>query len=109
MRLTQTQDIAGRAVTVKELTVGEIRQWLKALEGGAGSVDVIGGALFEDLTFADLQRFTDLAVAEFDAWAPSELRQLIALIKEINPDFFLLRGRLVVLGLALVQQGKESS
>lgn len=109
MQLTQTHDIAGRSVAIKELTVGEIRQWLKSLESGGASLDVVGSTLFEELTFDDLVRFTDLDRASLDAWKPSELRQLIDKIKAVNADFFLLRSRLVVLGQALAQHGSASN
>lgn len=101
MRVVRELDLDGRKVVVKELTVAEIRAWLKEIEAGLQGGDVVGGALFEDITFGDLMRFTSLSGAEIDALCPSQLRQVIDVAKEINSDFFLLRGRMVVIGQVL--------
>lgn len=91
---TQTQppeDADLAAVAVRELTVGEIRAWLKEPFAGA-EPDVVGALLLADtgMTLADLQRFTTLDAATLEAATPSALRALALRVKEVNADFFAL-------------------
>lgn len=84
-------------VTVRELTVGEVRAWLnhiKQLES-----DLIGDALFEDISLGELCQMTDANLAELDTFTPSELREVAAVAKELNPDFFGMRARLTAAAL----------
>ena len=106
MAMTREVELSCGPVTVRELTVGEIRAWLKQVErredAEASEVDAVGLALFEDITFEDLQRLTTLKAKALDALAPSELRALIDVAKELNADFFAMRRRLLQLGQAVV-------
>jgi len=91
MRITREIEVAGRRVQVKELTVGEIRAWLRDLRTDGDGVD---WALFEEVSLFDLYRMTDLTPDIAETLSPSELREILAAAKEINADFFGLRGRL---------------
>lgn len=101
MRRTKVVELEGvGAVTVKELTVAEIREWLADLERGdvLQEADMVDLALFEELTVPDLQRMTDgLNDSLVGLAAPSQLRQVIDAAKELNADFFGLRARLAAL------------
>jgi hypothetical protein len=102
MAMTREVELACGAVTVRELTVGEIRAWLKQVEQREGNdFDPVGLALFEDVTFEDLQRMSTIAAGDLDALAPSEVRTLIEAAKELNADFFAMRRRLLQLGQAV--------
>jgi len=81
------------AVAVRELTVAEIRAWIKDPFSGA-EPDVVGALLLSDtgLTLGDLQRFTDLDAAAVEAMTPTQLRRVADRVKEINADFFALLG-----------------
>jgi hypothetical protein len=105
VRLTKTVTVGQRAVEVRELTVADIRAWLKSLEAEP-AMDVLDATLFEEFSLADLARMTDLSAAEMEAMAPSELRQVQAACAEVNADFFGMRARLAKLGqAALAAQG----
>lgn len=93
-------EVAGHQVTVRELTVKDHRIWLmdittrakdERLEIDLYSVD---RDLFDDMPLSDLPRFTDLTPEQIDAMRPSDLRQVIAAVKEVNPDFFAMWGRM---------------
>lgn len=98
MRVVKTIQTLGRDVTVKELTVGEIRAWLADASAGASDGDVVSVVLFEEVTLADLLRMTDITADEISAAAPSELATLRESVKAVNRDFFSLRSRLERLG-----------
>jgi hypothetical protein len=102
MRIVKTVPIGGRDVTVKELTVGEIRAWLADM--GADGDDVVSVALFEDATLADLSRMSDITAEEIAAAAPSELAAVLDMMRAVNKDFFSLRARLSKLGERALQE-----
>lgn len=99
MRIEKTLAIGETEIAVRELTVADIRAWLKALEAQTAP-DVLDVVLFEDFTLADLTRMTDLTAADLETMAPSELRRVADACREVNADFFALRGRLLTLGQA---------
>ena len=68
MRVIREIEVAGLKIQVRELTVGEIRAWLK--DSGMVSGDLVDAALFEEFSLPDLLRMTDLTtetVAASDA------------------------------------------
>lgn len=98
MRVIREIEVAGLKVQVKELTVGEIRAWLK--DSGMVSGDLVDAALFEEFSLPDLQRMTDLTTEAVAGLAPGELRQVFAVAEEVNRDFFAMRSRALALGRA---------
>lgn len=101
MRVIREIDLGGKVVQVKELTVGEIRAWLK--DSGAVSGDVVDATLFEDSSLPDLTYMTDLSADGVAALTPSELRLVFDAVREVNADFFLMRSRVLALGRAALQ------
>ncbi|MDP2431261.1 MAG: hypothetical protein Q8O33_04465 [Pseudomonadota bacterium] len=99
MRIEKTITVGDRAVTVHELTVADIRAWLKSLESPA-EPDIVGVALIDGVELADLAIMTDLPVEVIEASSPSELRAVFDACREVNADFFALRGRLETIGKA---------
>jgi hypothetical protein len=89
---TTTVQVAGETVTVRELTVAEIRNWFKTID--QREIDTVSGLLFEDLSLDDLPLLSDISAERVDNLPPSELAKLIAAIKEANSAFFTLRGKL---------------
>lgn len=89
-------------VTVRELTVAEVRAWLKDLAAldADGEIDLADWLLFEGegLRLADFQRMTDLAARDLDALTPSELEAVLACCREVNPRFFSVHGRVLAMG-----------
>lgn len=105
MVLTKQVDIGeGKTITVRELTVGEIRAWLAEAEASdANGVDVVGALLFDDMALADLARMTDISVQDMDALPLSVINQIKGAAKALNPNFFALRGKIMVAGQRLQQ------
>lgn len=98
MRVIREIEIGGRKVQVKELTVGEIRAWLKDAQFGAS--DVVDVLLFEDIDLPALARMTDLDAAAIEAMTPGDLRRVIDAAREVNADFFAMRDRVTASGRA---------
>lgn len=99
--MTETVDTSAGPVTVRELTVGEIRQWLAGLATRAtdAEVDVVGELLIEGFALSDLPLFID-AKADSGALTQSELRAIFEAARRLNADFFGLRDRLLQAGMA---------
>lgn len=85
------------AVTVREMSVLQVRTWLAELIKPNEQPDLVDQAFFDECSLGDLQRMTTLTREQIDQLRPSQLREVIALCKELNPDFFGFMGRLVKL------------
>lgn len=81
--------VAGREVQVREITVSAARR-IFANESG----DIIGDFLFEDVRLSDLEVMTTLTAVDLDEMTPSQISQVISLVKEQNPLFFKFLARL---------------
>lgn len=100
-RLTKEIEVyEGRTVTVRELTVGEIRAWLARMETGEETPDLVGDLLHEDLALWELSTMVDLEPDALDQLALSTLAQLVSTARELNPQFFRLRETLLNVGRA---------
>lgn len=102
MRLTETVETSTGPVTVRELTVGEVRQWLASLNAApaVSETDLVGSLLFADCSLADMRIFC-VGDVDFDALTQTEINSVIDAAKRINPDFFRLR-------LTLIQAGEKA-
>ena len=96
MKRTKEIDIDGRAVTVRELTVAEVRNWLKDLEQvREGGIDLVTEGIMADASISDVARMTDLSPEDLDNLTPSQIEEVVTSCREINPHFFRLRDRLL--------------
>ncbi|WP_325437848.1 hypothetical protein [Pseudomonas nitroreducens] len=92
-------DVAGRRlikvgevdVVIKEITVADARALL-AREGG--ELDMVRENLFADLSLTDLTVFTSLTLEQMDGMLPTQLREVVDAVTEMNRHFFELVGRL---------------
>lgn len=80
-------------VTVKELTVGEVRNWMLDAETGV-SEDPLHALALEECSLADLSRMSDIDARALEDYTPSQLAPLVAAAKELNPHFFRVRAAL---------------
>ncbi len=60
--------------------------------------DLVDVAQFADITLDDLRRMSSLDTDAIDALAPSELWQVVQAMREVNADFFDMRGRVIRAG-----------
>jgi hypothetical protein len=110
MRVEKTITAMGRDVKVRELTVAEIRQWLAEAQtmGDGDSPDVLSMLLFDELSLDELQKFTDLTPDEISEAAPSVLYEVKEFVKEVNSHFFVLRTRLMAVGIKALGSEKPN-
>lgn len=90
------------SITIKELTVSDVRHWMmdmmekKESEAISDLVDsVLDQGLYEDIGVSDLLRMTDLSTDIVNDFTPSQLRYVIDKCKALNPDFFGMRKRVL--------------
>ncbi len=104
MRVIREIDLDGRSVQIRELTVGEVRQWLasKVTPG-----DMVDSLLFEDIALSDLGFLTDLDADAVDTLTLSEVERVVAVAKEVNAAFFAMRERTVALGQRILAAQTE--
>lgn len=95
MDLLQRQIKVGDVtVTVRELTLNEILGWLgeAATEQQESAFEVL---ILKDMSLRELARMTDLTREQMGDFAPSQLRQVVEVCKEVNADFFRVTGEVV--------------
>ena len=84
--------VADKEITVRELTVMEVRDWVKSIEQGVRVVDPAGDALFIDVTLTDIALMSDADADWLATFGPSELEPLADLCRKMNPHFFRVRA-----------------
>lgn len=105
MPATRIVKLGERSVTVRELTVAEVRDWMVETETGAGQ-DPLHALVLEDCGLGDLARMSDVFAFELEAYAPSDLAELIAACKALNPHFFRMRAALSNVARVMLQEAE---
>ena len=101
MRVIREIDLDGKAVQVREMTVGEIRAWLASKENLG---DVVDSLLFDEVALSDLPFLTSLVATDVDALTPSEIEKVLAVAKEVNAAFFVMREKTAALGQRILAE-----
>lgn len=108
MSATKQVDVDGRAVTVRELTVGEVRDWVTEIESGGKTIDVAGEFVFEDCSVDDLVRMSDMPREAFDDLAPSQIEPIREAARALNPGFFRVRAAVAAAQASIARQLLQS-
>ncbi len=89
-RVTRELEFGELKVTVKELTVAEVRVWLnEPASSEQKEFDLFTDLLtFDGIGVEEIYRFTDLKKELIEELPPSVLAKISAVIKEINTVFF---------------------
>lgn len=92
--------VGASAVTVRALTIGEIRAAFQAIgRPENGELDLVGELLFEGVTLRELCLLTEgLSRVALEGLQPSQLWRLVDQVKAMNPEYFACRERLAALG-----------
>ena len=110
--------VKGKDIILKELTVSEVREWIKSeialeqkREGTEDSeFDWVGEWLIDDIPLRILTMMSSLESDELGDMLPSDLSKVVEGCKEVNSYFFALRSRILGLGkIALEKQILENS
>lgn len=84
--LTREIKIGDEVIVVRELTVNEILAWMGEKQETQESA--MEALLLKDMSLTDLTRMTDLSRERMGKFTPSQLRRVMEVCKELNPDFF---------------------
>jgi hypothetical protein len=90
---TSVVELPDLLVTVRELTVAEVRDWVAELEAGA-KVDPLRSLVFGDCGLDDLARMCDVSAGSLERFGNSDLEPLRDACKALNPHFFRVRAAL---------------
>jgi len=93
MAATHQITLGERTVTIKELTVGEVRDWLTEVENERAE-DPVHALALSECSLSDLARMSDIGIKSMEAFTPSELVDLVKACKDLNPHFFRVRAAL---------------
>ena len=97
MALSRTVPLGAHSVTVRELTVTDVRDRLLAEESGA-AIDPIRALVFEGFGLDDLAGMCDVSAEVLEGFPPSELAELVTACQAVNPFFFRVKTLLVEAG-----------
>lgn len=82
--------IGSMSVTVRELTVAQVRQLMDTVTADLIGDSLLGGAL----RLHDLALMSSLTTEQIDEMTPSQLEELAKACREANRHFFEMLGRL---------------
>ena len=94
--MERTVTIRDIKVTVRELTVADVRAWIKQMSEGV-AFDLVGDGLFqeENGSLHDVLVMTDLDANEAEQMTPAEISTILEKCRKVNPHFFILRRGIV--------------
>lgn len=92
MPLSHALQLGALNITVRELTVREVRDWALGVEQGLIKLDPLASLALEEASLQELAIMVDVKADALEALAPSELTELTAWCRKLNPHFFRLRA-----------------
>lgn len=107
MSLKHTVTVGTLAVTVRELTVREVRDWATLAEQGLIEVDPIQHLALDEYSIADILMMSDATAEELDGLSPSEFGPLIEACRKLNPHFFRVRTAMSGAAVLMAQQAQQ--
>lgn len=89
-KIEQKIAVDDREVTVRELTVAEVRKWVNEATDSTlpANTDVVAANIMEDLGLYDIERMTDLKVSDMEQMTPSQIQIVVDACKKVNAIFF---------------------
>lgn len=89
----ETIRVGSKVVMIKELTVGDVRAWLKRAIDLPPKPDPVDFLILEGISLQDLQMVTN--IKNIDDYTPSELEEVLEACRRVNKHFFILRDRVL--------------
>lgn len=112
MRAEHVVQLDSLAVTVRELTLGEVRAWAHRVDAGLVEIDVIASGIVPDCELTDLFEMSSLTAAQADELTAAEINRVADVARKLNPHFFAYRTALTGAVRAMqaeLQQTRSSS
>lgn len=109
MALTHSLTINDLTVTVRELTVREVRDWAARVSAGLVEVDPVAHLVLDACSLQDIELMSDKTVADLDGLAPSELAEIEVVCRKLNPHFFRLRAAMAGAAQSVLHQARQQA
>lgn len=88
-QVTRELSFGDLKITVRELTVAEVRRWMNETKADKDDFDLFVDLLsFDGIGIDEIHLFTDLKKEQVDELPPSVLAKTASIIKEVNSVFF---------------------
>ena len=107
MALTHTVTVGALAITVKEMTVREVREWATKVDAGLVEFDTIRHLTLDECSVDDLLVMSDATGEDLDTLAPSEFAPLIDTCRKLNPHFFRVRAAMSGAALVMANEARQ--
>lgn len=95
-------------IRVRELTVAEVRAWLQESAAQTWRDPILALAL-DDIGLDELARMLDRSVEDLERYAPSQIAEVVAVARRLNPHFFRLRDALIKASRTIDTQTEANS
>ena len=95
-------------IRVRELTVAEVRAWLNESAAQTWRDPILALAL-DDIGLDELARMLDRSVDDLERYAPSQIAEVVAVARRLNPHFFKLRDALIKASRAIDNTAESSN
>lgn len=108
MALEHPVSVGGLTVTVKELTVGQVRDWALKVDAGLIQVDPVRHLALDECSIQDIVIMSDAEESALDALAPSEFVPLVDACRKLNPHFFRVRAAMSGAAMLMADQAQRT-
>lgn len=108
MALTHDIAVGSVSVQVRELSVREVREWALKVEAGLVEVDPVLHLALEDCSAEDILLMSNASKADLEGMTPSELAEIAAICRRLNPHFFRLRVAITRAAQVLSEQARQA-
>jgi hypothetical protein len=91
--MTKNVQIGDREITVRELAVWEVRNWIGSLSGQ--EVDLVDELLIDGVQLSAVRLMAGISKEDMEKMMPSELDKVVDAAKQVNHRFFTMVDRVV--------------
>ena len=91
--MTKVIQLGDQEVTVRELAVWEVRNWIASLSGQ--EVDLVDELLIDGVQLSAVRLMAGISKEDMEQMMPSELDKVVDAAKQVNHRFFTMVDRVV--------------
>ena len=91
--MTKVIQLGDQEITVRELAVWEVRNWIASLSGN--EVDLVDELLIDGVQLSAVRLMAGISKEDMEQMMPSELDKVVDAAKQVNHRFFTMVDRVV--------------
>lgn len=91
--MTKVIQLGDQEITVRELAVWEVRNWIASLSGQ--EVDLVDELLIDGVQLSAVRLMAGISKEDMEQMMPSELDKIVDAAKQVNHRFFTMVDRVV--------------